>query len=53
VEPFDSPALRDNPHVRLVVTRHGGHCGFLEVSSNGYDGYWAERRIVEFASEVC
>jgi len=50
--PFREPALRDNPHIRLVITEHGGHCGFLERAGDGYDGYWAERRIVDFASEV-
>jgi uncharacterized protein len=49
---FRDPRLAGNPHVRLMVTRHGGHCGFLEASVNGWDGYWAERQIVQFASDV-
>jgi predicted alpha/beta-fold hydrolase len=51
-QPFRDPRLTDNPHVRLFLTRHGGHCGFLEACHNGSDGYWAERQIIEFAREV-
>jgi predicted alpha/beta-fold hydrolase len=35
------------------MTKHGGHCGFLEAVNNGSDGYWAERQIVDFAAAVC
>lgn len=52
-EPFDNPKLRGNPYIQLVLTARGGHCGFLEHASNGYDGYWAERQIVEFAAAIC
>ena len=51
--PFRSPDLAQNPFVRLHVTPHGGHCGFLERPSAGSDGYWAEQQIVAFAKEVC
>jgi predicted alpha/beta-fold hydrolase len=51
-EPFRDPRLAANPHIRLVLTRHGGHCGFIAATSNGDDGYWAESRIVEFALGV-
>jgi uncharacterized protein len=50
---FQEPALTANPNVRVVVTPHGGHCGFLASPAPGGDGYWAEREIVEFAAEVC
>jgi uncharacterized protein len=39
--------LLANRNLRLLETQHGGHCGFL-AKPNGYDGRWAERRIVEF-----
>jgi predicted alpha/beta-fold hydrolase len=52
VEPFRDPALTGNPHIRLIVTRHGGHCGFVAAASSGSDGYWAERMILEFATDV-
>jgi uncharacterized protein len=53
VQPFRDPRLTGNRSITLIVTRHGGHCGFLEASANGSDGYWAESRIVEFALDVC
>jgi predicted alpha/beta-fold hydrolase len=52
IEPFRNPALTGNPHVQLVVTRHGGHCGFLADAVDGFDGYWAERMVVRFARDV-
>jgi predicted alpha/beta-fold hydrolase len=48
-EPFRDSVLTSNPHIQLMLTRHGGHCGFIEAASNGHDGYWAERQIVDFA----
>lgn len=50
--PFHLPALTSNPHVELVLTRHGGHCGFVAAEGQEDDGYWAERRIVEFAQRI-
>jgi predicted alpha/beta-fold hydrolase len=50
VEPFLDPALRGNPHVAVVVTRHGGHCAYVEHATDGYDGYWAEREVVRFVN---
>ena len=52
-ELFRTPAVASNSNIRVVVTPHGGHCGFLEHASGNGDGYWAERRIVDFAMEVC
>jgi predicted alpha/beta-fold hydrolase len=50
VEPFRDPKLTGNPNITVVVTKHGGHCGFLaETSGPGDDGYWAEDSIIEFA----
>ncbi|MEW6320584.1 MAG: alpha/beta fold hydrolase [Acidobacteriota bacterium] len=46
-EPFRDPRVTGNPHITTVITRHGGHCGFV-AAANGYDGYWAERQVVEF-----
>jgi predicted alpha/beta-fold hydrolase len=51
-EPFRDARITGNPNIELIITRHGGHCGFIAASSNGNDGYWAERRIVEFARRV-
>ena len=52
-ELFADPALTSNPNIRVVVTPHGGHCGFLQRESETCDGYWAERTIVEFAADIC
>jgi hypothetical protein len=48
-EPFRDQKIAGNPHITLKITSHGGHCGFI-AESNGYDGYWAERQIVEFVA---
>ena len=48
---FRHPSVAANPRVTVVITEHGGHCGFLAESIGpGDDGYWAENRIVEFAT---
>ncbi|HEV3038311.1 MAG TPA: alpha/beta fold hydrolase [Candidatus Angelobacter sp.] len=39
--------LEANPHITLLEPEHGGHCAFL-AQPNGYDGRWAERRVVNF-----
>jgi len=50
--PFRDPRVTGNPHVRVVITRHGGHCGFLTDAVNEDDGYWAESKVLEFARQV-
>ena len=50
-ESFRDPAIAGNPNIRLVVTPHGGHCGFLaDRNGSDDDGYWAERQIIDFAA---
>ena len=49
-EPFSDAKIQNNPHITTIVTSHGGHCGFV-AEANGYDGYWAERAIVDFADQ--
>jgi predicted alpha/beta-fold hydrolase len=46
-EPFRDPRVTSNPHITALITPHGGHCGFI-CESNGYDGYWAERMVIDF-----
>jgi uncharacterized protein len=47
---FSDPKLTGNPNITVVVTKQGGHCGFLgEKDGQDDDGYWAERSIIEFA----
>jgi predicted alpha/beta-fold hydrolase len=52
VAPFHDRRIAANPCITLIVTPHGGHCGFVSNASGDDDGYWAERRIVEFAEEL-
>lgn len=47
LSPETERKLRENPNVDLLITDHGGHCAFL-ASPNGYDGRWAERKVIEF-----
>jgi predicted alpha/beta-fold hydrolase len=49
--PFFDPQVTSNPNITLMVTRHGGHCGFVAEPSRTTDGYWAEEQIVEFAAQ--
>ncbi len=59
---FNAPAVRNNPHITTVITASGGHCAFVESANGlpaeasakaGYDGYFAERAVVDFlASRV-
>lgn len=50
VEPFRAPRVQSNPAVSVIITRYGGHCGFIENPEGDYDGYWAEQTAVEFVS---
>ena len=51
---FESPGLRDNPHVTLLATDKGGHCSFIGWRSaateafQDMDRYWAENRLLQF-----
>jgi hypothetical protein len=47
-EPFLDRAIAENPDVLLVLTRSGGHVGFLSGRVAGEDRHWAENRVVEF-----
>ena len=49
VTPFVELQRAANPHIEVVITHHGGHCGFVSDAALGNDGYWAERRVVDFA----
>jgi predicted alpha/beta-fold hydrolase len=49
--PSTRASLLANHNVRLVETVHGGHCAFLAPAS-GYDGYWAEKVLLDFLFSV-
>jgi predicted alpha/beta-fold hydrolase len=46
--PFRDAAVTGNPNITVVITRHGGHCAYVERPDGDYDGYWAEREVVRF-----
>jgi uncharacterized protein len=39
--------VSSNPHITFIEAPDGGHCSFI-AAPNGYDGHWAERKVVEF-----
>jgi predicted alpha/beta-fold hydrolase len=48
--PFSEPLVASNPNITVVVTRDGGHCAYVERRTDDYDGYWAEREVLRFAT---
>jgi predicted alpha/beta-fold hydrolase len=48
-QPFRDAKVAGNPHITTMITTTGGHCGFIG-ESNGDDGYWAERMVVDFVN---
>jgi predicted alpha/beta-fold hydrolase len=44
-EIYEHPSVRANPHVRLCVTEHGGHLGFL---SRTRPRFWADQAVLEW-----
>ena len=49
--PFRETAVVTNRNITVQLTPHGGHCGFVEEPTANYDGYWAEREIIEFVRQ--
>jgi predicted alpha/beta-fold hydrolase len=47
ITPETRSKLVANSRVRLVETRHGGHCAFLSPEP-GDAGFWAERTLLDF-----
>ena len=50
-EQFGHPAVAANPRITVQITPHGGHCGFYARATPTFDGYWAERRVIEAVRE--
>lgn len=40
-----------NPNITFIETTDGGHCSFVG-ERDGYDGYFAERAVVEFLQRI-
>lgn len=48
-EPFTRETVRKNPQLLLVLTRKGGHVGFVEQDrQQDVDRLWAENRIIDY-----
>jgi hypothetical protein len=47
ISPETRAKIAANPNISFVESHDGGHCSFL-AAPDGYDGRWAERRVVEF-----
>lgn len=48
---FRVEAIAQNGSIRTLVTRHGGHCGFVADAGTD-DGYWAETQAMSFLSAM-
>jgi len=44
-------AIRANPNITLVETKHGGHCAFLG-NGRGDDIHWAEATVIRYLLHV-
>jgi len=49
--PETAAQLHANPRISFFETEHGGHCAFV-ADPNGYDGRWAERKIIEWLLQI-
>jgi uncharacterized protein len=47
VSQFLAPSACGNKHVTVMNPRHGGHCGFIQRTSD-HDRYWAETTAIDF-----
>jgi predicted alpha/beta-fold hydrolase len=47
---FTKPELTGNPHITIVATESGAHCGFVS-RHDGDERFWSEARIMEFCLE--
>jgi predicted alpha/beta-fold hydrolase len=44
-EQFRRPEVTGNPNIRVLLSKHGGHCGFMSA-----DGFYAESTALKFLS---
>ncbi len=51
IQPGTLAKIKANPNIGYHETPHGGHCAFV-AAPNGYDGYWAERQILDFLRQA-
>ena len=51
ITPATRKKIAANPCITFEEWEDGGHCSFL-ASPNGYDGRWAERRVIDFVQSL-
>jgi hypothetical protein len=51
IVPETRKKIAANANIRFVETTDGGHCSFIG-ERDGYDGYFAERAVVEFLQRI-
>jgi predicted alpha/beta-fold hydrolase len=49
--PESRKKIAENPNIQFVESVDGGHCSFI-AEAKGYDGFWAERQIVNYLKAV-
>jgi uncharacterized protein len=54
IKPLKTSSAMTNPKIITLITKHGGHCGFLGKSCcpGDIDARWAENRVLEFFSLI-
>jgi predicted alpha/beta-fold hydrolase len=50
-ESFLAAMVAENPAIRFVAPKWGGHCGFIS-KHGGVERFWAESRVVEFCEQL-
>lgn len=50
-ESFLAALVEENPAIRFVAPKHGGHCAFISKHS-GAERFWAEARVVDFCQSL-
>jgi predicted alpha/beta-fold hydrolase len=48
---FLAARINENPAIRFVAPKHGGHCGFISNQA-GAQRFWAEQRVVAFCDAL-
>ena len=48
---FNQQQIVKNSAIRVMVTKGGGHCGFVTDRTERFDGYWAEQTAMLFAEQ--
>lgn len=50
LRPLKEVLSEKNPHIIALVTKKGGHVGFISKDPQAEDEFWAENRLLEFCN---